>query len=138
VKADTRSDASLHVRDVTGKEIENALLRELERQSHVDLLENHMAVDLITAAKLGFAAEDLCLGIYIVDEKSGEVENDPFGSDRPCHWWLWESFISTQPILTSRPEMACNGLARGRDDREHGIRSVSSDLSVSSKQKSFF
>src|SRR6058998_3909854 len=64
----------LHVRDVTGKEIENALLRELERQSHVDLLENHMAVDLITAAKLGFAAEDRCLGIYIVDEKSGEVE----------------------------------------------------------------
>src|SRR5437667_6357999 len=64
----------LHVRDVTGKEIENALLRELERQSHVDLLENHMAVDLITAAKLGFAAEDRCLGIYIVDDKSGEVE----------------------------------------------------------------
>src|SRR5436305_7667300 len=64
----------LHVRDVTGKEIENALLRELERQSDVDLLENHMAVDLITAAKLGFAAEDRCLGIYIVDEKSGEVE----------------------------------------------------------------
>src|SRR5205085_765256 len=64
----------LHVRGVTGKEIENALLRELERQSDVDLLENHMAVDLITAEKLGFAAEDRCLGIYIVDEKSGEVE----------------------------------------------------------------
>src|SRR5438270_11532871 len=64
----------LHVRDVTGKEIENALLRELERQSHVDLLENHMAVDLITAAKIGFAAEDRCLGIYILDEQTGEVE----------------------------------------------------------------
>src|SRR5213594_374412 len=63
----------LHVRDVTGKEIENALLRELERQSHVDLLENHMAVDLITAAKLGFAAEDRCLGVYVLDEKTGEV-----------------------------------------------------------------
>src|SRR6266536_1077543 len=48
----------LHVQDVTGKEIENTLLRELGRQSHVQLLENHMAVDLITAAKLGFAAED--------------------------------------------------------------------------------
>src|SRR5436853_757830 len=64
----------LHVRDVTGKEIENALLRELERQSHVDLLENHMAVDLITAAKIGYATEDRCLGIYILDENSGEVE----------------------------------------------------------------
>jgi L-aspartate oxidase len=64
----------LHVRDETGKEIENVLLRELGRQSHVDLLENHMAVDLITAAKLGYAAEDRCLGIYILDESSGEVE----------------------------------------------------------------
>jgi len=66
----------LHVRDVTGKEIENALLRELERSrpGGIDLLENHIAVDLITAAKLGFAAEDRCLGVYVLDEKSGEVE----------------------------------------------------------------
>src|SRR5258707_3490473 len=64
----------LHVQDVTGKEIENTLLRELGRQSHVQLMENHMAVDLITAAKLGFAAEDRCLGVYVLDEKTGEVE----------------------------------------------------------------
>src|SRR5947199_7281328 len=64
----------LHVRDVTGKEIEDTLLRELGRQSHVDLLENHMAVDLITAGKLGFATEDRCLGIYVLNEKNGEVE----------------------------------------------------------------
>lgn len=64
----------LHVQDVTGKEIENTLLRELNRQAHVDLLENHMAVDLITAGKLGFAAEDRCLGVYVLEEKTGEVE----------------------------------------------------------------
>jgi len=46
----------------------------LGRQPHVDLLENHMAVDLITAAKLGFATEDHCLGIYVLDEKHGEVD----------------------------------------------------------------
>ncbi len=66
----------LHVQDVTGKEIEDTLLRELaqSRSSGVDLLENHMAVDLITAAKLGFATEDRCLGVYVLDEKTGEVE----------------------------------------------------------------
>jgi L-aspartate oxidase len=64
----------LHVQDVTGKEIENVLLHELGRQSHVDLLENHMAVDLITAAKLGFATENRCLGVYVLDERSGDVE----------------------------------------------------------------
>src|SRR5438128_5232410 len=64
----------LHVRDVTGKEVEETLLRELNRQSHVDLLENHMAVDLITAGKLGFATEDRCLGAYVLDENTSEVE----------------------------------------------------------------
>jgi L-aspartate oxidase len=64
----------LHVQDVTGLEIENTLLRELQRASNVELMENHMAVDLITAGKLGFAAEDRCLGVYVLDEKSGEVE----------------------------------------------------------------
>src|SRR3954466_2345816 len=64
----------LHVQDVTGKEIEETLLRQLGAQSHVDLMENQMAVDLITAGKLGFATEDRCLGIYVLDEKSGEVE----------------------------------------------------------------
>jgi L-aspartate oxidase len=64
----------LHVRDETGKEIEDTLLCELGRQSHVELFENHMAVDLITAGKLGFATEDRCLGVYVLDEKTGEVE----------------------------------------------------------------
>jgi L-aspartate oxidase len=62
------------VQDVTGKEIEETLLRQLSQQSHVDLLENHMAVDLITAGKLGFATAERCLGAYILDEKTGEVE----------------------------------------------------------------
>jgi L-aspartate oxidase len=64
----------LHVQDVTGKEIESVLLRELRRQNHVDLLENHMALDLITAGKLGFATEDRCLGVYVFDEKTTNVE----------------------------------------------------------------
>ena len=64
----------LHVRDVTGREIEDTLLRELGRQPGVELLENHMAVDLITAAKLGLAAQDRCLGVYVLDERTEEVE----------------------------------------------------------------
>ena len=64
----------LHVQDVTGREIEETLLREVRRQSHVHLMENHMAVDLLTAAKLGFATEDRCLGVYVLDENTGEVE----------------------------------------------------------------
>ncbi|HMJ04842.1 MAG TPA: L-aspartate oxidase [Chthoniobacterales bacterium] len=64
----------LHVQDVTGQEIEKTLLSELERAPNVQLLENHMAVDLITAGKLGFATEDRCLGVYVLNEQTTEVE----------------------------------------------------------------
>ncbi len=64
----------LHVQDVTGREIENALLGALRKAPQVQLLENHTAIDLITAAKLGFATEDRCLGLYSLDEKTGAVE----------------------------------------------------------------
>ena len=63
----------LHARDVTGREIEQALLRGIEENPKIDLLENHMAIDLITAGKLGFATEDRCLGVYVLDEKDGSV-----------------------------------------------------------------
>ncbi len=64
----------LHVQDVTGREIEETLLGELRRADQVELLENHMAIDLITAGKIGFCAEDRCLGAYVLDEQTGEVE----------------------------------------------------------------
>jgi L-aspartate oxidase len=64
----------LHARDVTGREIERALLADIERNANITLLENHMAVDLITAGKLGFATEDRVLGAYVLDEGTGEVE----------------------------------------------------------------
>jgi L-aspartate oxidase len=64
----------LHVQDVTGLEIEKTLLAQLARAPGVELLENHMAVDLITAGKLGFATEDRCLGVYVLDEGTSNVE----------------------------------------------------------------
>jgi L-aspartate oxidase len=64
----------LHVHDLTGYEIETTLLRAIQDSPNIELLENHMAVDLITAAKLGFATEDHCLGVYVLDEIANRVE----------------------------------------------------------------
>jgi L-aspartate oxidase len=64
----------LHARDVTGREIERALLADIDRDPNITMLEKHMGVDLITAGKLGFATEDHCLGIYVLDEATGNVE----------------------------------------------------------------
>ncbi len=63
----------LHSRDVTGREIERALIAAVEGHPRIHILEHHMAVDLITLSKLGFASEDRVLGVYVLNEASGEV-----------------------------------------------------------------
>jgi L-aspartate oxidase len=63
----------LHARDVTGREIERALLAAVAANKRITLLEKHMAVDLITLRKLGFASCDRAIGVYVLEESSGEV-----------------------------------------------------------------
>src|SRR5216117_596597 len=42
----------LHAKDVTGREIERALLAAIARQPNVQIFENHLAIDLVTTQKL--------------------------------------------------------------------------------------
>ncbi len=68
----------LHVKDVTGKVIEEALLANIAQQG-VDLFEHYFAIDLITSKKLrklgigGASEDDRVEGIYFLDAESGEV-----------------------------------------------------------------
>ena len=64
----------LHAKDITGREIERALLGALARHPNVTMFENHAAIDLITRHKLGFATENRCVGVYVLDVASGRVE----------------------------------------------------------------
>ena len=43
----------LHAKDVTGREIERALLAAAAAQPNIEIFENHLAIDLITSQKLG-------------------------------------------------------------------------------------
>jgi L-aspartate oxidase len=63
----------LHSKDMTGREIERALLAAVAAHPEIDVLENHIAVDLITLGKLGLPGEDRCVGVYILNEAAGEV-----------------------------------------------------------------
>src|SRR5687767_11984881 len=42
----------LHAKDVTGREIERALLAAIARDKNIEIFENHFAIDLITTEKL--------------------------------------------------------------------------------------
>jgi L-aspartate oxidase len=63
----------LHSRDATGNEIEQSLLRAVSANPKIEMLDNHVAVDLITLRELGQAGDDRCLGIYILDVETGNV-----------------------------------------------------------------
>src|SRR5271163_1669480 len=64
----------LHAKDITGREIETALLTALALHPNVEMFENHAAIDLVTRRKLGFATDNRCVGVYVLDNKTGLVE----------------------------------------------------------------
>ena len=63
----------LHAKDVTGREIERALLDAVSRQPRIEVFENHIAIDLITSQKLGYVGENRCLGAYVFEKNHHRV-----------------------------------------------------------------
>src|SRR5512133_1178874 len=64
----------LHAKDVTGREIERALLAAVAAQPNIEIFENHFAIDLITSQKLGYVGDNRCLGVYALDQQSKSVK----------------------------------------------------------------
>ena len=63
----------LHAKDVTGREIERALLTAVAREPNITILENHIGIDLITTRKLGIPGANRCLGIYALNKPAERV-----------------------------------------------------------------
>jgi len=66
----------IHADDATGREVETSLESAVRARPNIHLLETHMAVDLITATRLG-ETEQRCVGAYILNIKSGHVLSMP-------------------------------------------------------------
>jgi L-aspartate oxidase len=64
----------LHAKDVTGRQIERALLSAIAGQPRIEMFENHFAIDLITSQKLGRPGPNRCVGVHVLDKKTGAVE----------------------------------------------------------------
>ena len=65
----------LHAKDITGREIERALLAAVAQQPNIEIFENHIAIDLLTSQKLGQAGQNRCLGAYVLDKATGQVHS---------------------------------------------------------------
>jgi len=67
----------LHVKDMTGKAIEEALLHAVAEHPLIEVREHTFAIDLITARKVGLATDeagDWILGLYALDSVNGQVD----------------------------------------------------------------
>lgn len=68
-----------HVADATGHAVQKTLTERIREHSNITILENHIAVDLITTKKLSKdglsnkATENQCLGAYVLDNSNGKV-----------------------------------------------------------------
>ena len=62
----------IHVADATGLAVQDTLTRKVRRHPNITVLEHHIAIDLITGAKLG-QGENRCYGAYALDTRTGEV-----------------------------------------------------------------
>ncbi|POY37158.1 L-aspartate oxidase [Solitalea longa] len=69
----------LHYKDITGFEIERALLEQIHKHPNIEILTHYFAVDLITQHHLGIVVDKkstdiTCYGIYALNTNTNKVE----------------------------------------------------------------
>ncbi|QQL49364.1 L-aspartate oxidase [Mucilaginibacter ginkgonis] len=69
----------LHYKDITGFEIERALLEEIHKHPNIEIISHYFAVELITQHHLGELvtkhSDDIkCYGIYVLNHLNGNVD----------------------------------------------------------------
>ncbi|MCX7872497.1 MAG: L-aspartate oxidase [Verrucomicrobiae bacterium] len=63
----------LHAKDVTGREIERALVAVVSSEPNIHIYENHIGINLITTKKLGLPGNNRCIGAYVLNKTTGEI-----------------------------------------------------------------
>ena len=64
----------VHYKDITGYEIERALLARVHQLKNIRLLSHHFAIDLITEHQLKKTSKNpTCFGAYVLNQKNGEI-----------------------------------------------------------------
>ena len=64
----------IHAADATGQAVQRTLIERILANPNITVLENHMAIDLITGAKLDLD-DNRCLGLYALDTLENRVRS---------------------------------------------------------------
>ena len=62
----------IHVADATGLAVQDTLTKKVRANPNITILEDHIAIDLITGEKLG-KSDKRCYGAYVLNNRDGEV-----------------------------------------------------------------
>ena len=62
----------IHATDATGKAVFKTLKKKALQHSNIELVEHHIAVDLLTRKKLGLSGQ-ACVGAYVMDSRTNQV-----------------------------------------------------------------
>ena len=91
----------VHAGDMTGREVERALVETVRANPRIQVLEHHMAIDLITSGWLKIPGEDACIGSYFLDRATGEIL-----AVRAPHTVLATGGAGKTYLYTSNPDIA--------------------------------
>ncbi|HIJ82768.1 MAG: L-aspartate oxidase [Magnetococcales bacterium] len=94
----------VHSADATGKAVVQTLLEKVQRHPNIQLMPNHLAIDLITSYKTGRFAPDRnnrCLGCYTLD-----IENDRVITQQARFTILATGGAGKVYLYTSNPDIA--------------------------------
>jgi L-aspartate oxidase len=105
-----------HSADLTGAEIERALIASVKMSPNISVFENHMAVNLVSKAKLDplhvtpGSEDDQVVGAYVMDKVTGKI--DFFASKAVL---LATGGVGKVYLYTSNPDIASgDGIAMAR------------------------
>ena len=62
----------VHAADMTGREIEESLLAAVDRHPDIEILEDHVAIDLVVAP--GPSGDRACVGVHVLDVAAGAID----------------------------------------------------------------
>jgi len=98
----------IHAADATGHAVQATLADKIKNRANITLLENHIAIDLITGGKLGLE-DNACHGVYVLDKSSGKVKT--FSAH---HTVLASGGAGKVYLYTTNPDVATgDGIAMG-------------------------
>lgn len=119
----------IHVADATGFAVQQTLTEKLLAHPNITVLQDHIAIDLITGKKLGLE-KDRCYGAYALDIASGEIITVAADATLIATGGAGKVYLlHHEPGYFDR-RWHRHGLACRLSCGEHGVHPVSSDLSL--------